>query len=372
MSAPTPLTIQAGFPYQTLSVVAVLPGAPTYESLRLLQRELNANASSVSTLRGDGLSGHLVLTCPTAVFTALAGDLEFDVPVHPGQAPVLTGLDAAASNAAQYVHANALRDFQVYNLTSNALKAQLLQACPSIYLRALEHAHFGLTRVTPLEILTHLMTTYGQITPADALANGAALHTPFWNPPEPIETLFQTLQDRLDYAAAANAPISDATATQAAYNNLEATGLFRTYCETWRATPTQTFAACATFFKKADLDRQRVTAGAHGYTSNHLANAAISRDENAVLRFELMEVREALAHANAVKTATNEQRLEAENQQLRAQLKQRPVGATPGNTKGYCYTHGTTKDPSHTSATCLHRAPGHQEKATFRNKMGGK
>jgi hypothetical protein len=38
---------------------------------------------------------------------------------------------------------------------------------------------------------------------------------------------------------------------------------------------------------------------------------------------------------------------------------------------GYCWTHGVTKNPKHTSATCEHRAEGHKEKATIFNRMGG-
>jgi hypothetical protein len=38
---------------------------------------------------------------------------------------------------------------------------------------------------------------------------------------------------------------------------------------------------------------------------------------------------------------------------------------------GYCWTHGVTKNPTHTSATCENKATGHKVKATAFNRMGG-
>ena len=37
----------------------------------------------------------------------------------------------------------------------------------------------------------------------------------------------------------------------------------------------------------------------------------------------------------------------------------------------YCWTHGLSMNPNHTSATCNCQAPGHQTAATLQNMMGG-
>ena len=37
----------------------------------------------------------------------------------------------------------------------------------------------------------------------------------------------------------------------------------------------------------------------------------------------------------------------------------------------YCWTHGRTYDPNHTSATCLYPTDGHQPTATLTNRMNG-
>ena len=37
----------------------------------------------------------------------------------------------------------------------------------------------------------------------------------------------------------------------------------------------------------------------------------------------------------------------------------------------YCWSHGWSFDPQHTSCNCKRKAPGHQDKATLENMMGG-
>jgi hypothetical protein len=47
------------------------------------------------------------------------------------------------------------------------------------------------------------------------------------------------------------------------------------------------------------------------------------------------------------------------------------ASATPAPARGYCWTHGSTANGTHTSATCRNKAPGHVDTATWRNKQGG-
>jgi hypothetical protein len=45
--------------------------------------------------------------------------------------------------------------------------------------------------------------------------------------------------------------------------------------------------------------------------------------------------------------------------------------ATPAAARGYCWTHGSTANAAHTSATCKNKSPGHQDTATWRNQLSG-
>ena len=70
--------------------------------------------------------------------------------------------------------------------------------------------------------------------------------------------------------------------------------------------------------------------------------------------------------------------LAAEIVALRAQLALAVVSPAPSNgrlrtpaTRGYCWTHGSSGNVAHTSASCANPAEGHQVAATNRNRMGG-
>ena len=68
------------FPF--LSVEPIV-GQPTYDSIRALQKKLNANAASVVSHLGNGRLGLLCLTVTLEVYCTLS-DQEFVPPRNPG------------------------------------------------------------------------------------------------------------------------------------------------------------------------------------------------------------------------------------------------------------------------------------------------
>jgi hypothetical protein len=52
----------------------------------------------------------------------------------------------------------------------------------------------GYTNCTSLQLLTHLLTYYAMIAPTELTQNYERLNTPY-DPNQPIETLFQQIQD---------------------------------------------------------------------------------------------------------------------------------------------------------------------------------
>ena len=96
----------ATFPYPTLTVFS--NEAPTIATLKVLHKQLNANAISVPSARGDGLLGHFILVVEAAVYTTRAGldaagnPIIFDVPENPGPSavhgPGLTAAQIAEEN----------------------------------------------------------------------------------------------------------------------------------------------------------------------------------------------------------------------------------------------------------------------------------
>ena len=69
---------------------------PTAFTIRILNREVKANASAIDSTLGGGLHGHLGMVMPDAAYTALAG-VAFALPVRP-VAPVYHGAASIVAN----------------------------------------------------------------------------------------------------------------------------------------------------------------------------------------------------------------------------------------------------------------------------------
>jgi hypothetical protein len=354
MASPSVSTaaVLSSFPFRTITPIATGgTSIPTHASLQLAQRQLNANAQSIFTMAGTGLHGHLVLTMAPIPFLAMTAGVAHPPPVHPG--PVL-----AATNVARAIHMELASTFTTYHTTDNALKQQLMEACPSVYIRALEDPLLGFSNVTTLAILTHLRTTYGSISPAALDANLLQMQTP-WHPPSPLEDLFFQLDEAAAFAIAGLAPIGDANVLRAGYNIIKNTGLFRDACHEWynRPVPTQTLADFKLHFTAANVERES-TASDAGY---HAAAAATAAKPS--LELQLAALEQLLwtldTKVSALPALGN-------NRNPLPSL----AGSPPPTVSSFCWTHGSGRNLSHTSATCKNKAPGHQDTATSSNTMG--
>lgn len=201
-----------------------------FNSLTILQRELNANASSITSNRGTGTHGHLVLACRPAVF-AIISPIAFNPPPNPGVPPAAAGVPAATRTLALAEHKTQLDEFNLFTFVDHALRQQLIKAIPAIHIKALEDPTLGYSNISTLTIMTHLWDNYGTISADELQHNAVALNSPTWNASSPIESLFARIQDHADFATAGGAPIPDTLLAQAAYSNIEATGLYPTYCD---------------------------------------------------------------------------------------------------------------------------------------------
>ena len=332
-----------------------LPGIPSHESLLVLQVELNSNASSIHSDSGNGLLGHLVLTENPAIFQAMPGFVAYPPPDNPGPNPIHPpGSTAPQIQEINRLHLVLLRIYRLYHAVDKALVQQLLAAVDPLYVDALCHPRHGFTGVTCLHLLTHLWDTYGTITPDALDANQTRLMAP-WHPPTAIEALYTQLERGARFAETAGEAIPELTLVRTGYNLVVATGLFHDACREWRMHPgPKTFPAFKAHFSRHDADRRMtLTTQSAGY---HAANAVTTP---AVLPTVFTAAQQsALTSAIAAALATRANPASTPN-------------TTHLATMGWCWTHGSSYNTSHTSLTCRKRADNHQETATVENKMGG-
>jgi len=192
------------------------------------------------------------------------------------------------------------------------------------------------------------------------------MQTP-WHPTTPIETLFQQIDDGIEYALAGESPIDDPTAVRIIYQIIFATGLFELPCRDWRARPKadNTLSNFKTFFTKANNDRFATTSSV-GY---HNANAAVTLNDTFIAQ---------LIAANKSLQKTVEHLANTTRKQSTTTTSSGTTSSTtrkPPTFKGYCHTHGTTcvhkEAKIHNSSNCRNPGPNHNTNATETNKMGG-
>ena len=246
----------ASFPTKKLPLIADSRSRPSYASLRLAQTELNGNAASVHSNSGGGLHGHLALTISDEDYLYEAS-VPYDKPPNPPVTPFLPATPTAPQiSDAHRQHIAAKQLFQTYHAVDKALRNQILEAVPDVYVRALRHTVTGYGNVTSLKLLTYLWNKYGQITQAELDANETRMNLP-WNPPTPIETLFKQLEDGLDFARAGQEDLALNQVLRMGYNNIHRTGFFSVACREWRQTDPafRTMDDFQDHFRAADTDR---------------------------------------------------------------------------------------------------------------------
>jgi hypothetical protein len=390
MTASTPDELIAGFPHSSLPKVT---GEPTFEDLKVIRRQLNTNDMSVASYEGGGRHGHLGIIMTNEEYFAIAVDV-FSVPVSPGSsAPVVAGMAAAVIAETTRLHREATKVYHTYTNVDQAIKKLLIEVFDDAYLKALSDEVVGYANCTSLHILTHILTYYAMIAPTELTQSYERLTTPY-DPNQPIETLFQQIQDARAFAVAGRQPYGAEMIINVAYTVVVNTGLFPDAVRTWQsiATAAKTWAQFNIDFATAHREflLTNKTAQQSGF---HSANMMIEQGRDYVMH-KIAEAIVQLATAMAsdrgtvaTLTTTNDKlanQLEAAHA-LIAQLKgkiatlkikikpvwqeQRPTRTT--NNDSYCWYNGYQVAKSHTTATLNVRKTGYQENATKIDTMGG-
>jgi hypothetical protein len=273
---------------------------------------------------------------PDADYQIRTNGTAFNIPTHPGAAPIHTGFATPVEiTSLNKAYDRLIMEFRLYNQVSDCLKAQLLLVIDPIYTKVLEDAEFGYADVSPMAMLTHLRTTYGRLKAEDRGAIRDALRAPR-NPDDPIEDIW-TRTNEIVRTLALTEPVPDSAIIRDQLHVFETTGVFPRACEAWRekATQDQTVAALKEHFARYNEERIRtLTAKQAGYHAS--ATTPVPGET-----------------ANAV---TPESQHIMTNNSIKMY---------------YCWTHGLGTNPNHCSASCKKKADGHKDNATADKMMDG-
>ncbi len=373
-------SIVDGFPFPTVQPII---GEPNYESIAALHLQLNANAASVQSHLGNGVLGLLYLTISPAVYATLSA-VPFVPPVNPGPTPIIPDRSTVPTTTtirARFVEETDI--FKQYSTTDKALKQLLVGAVDEMFIRSLQTKYLGYLNVSTRQILDHLYAQYARISASDLQDNDVTFKKPY-DPNLPIETLFDQIENCIDFAAAGLSPYSTEQVTNNAYQLIFATGMFFDDCKIWkrRDAAYKTWDQFKTDFAESHRefrDARGTTAGA----TNYQANNAVYQDETieaiANLATATSHDRQAVATLTSTNSALTKEltRVNAQlvtallaNTKLTAQLSEKTGNPSARHgARHYCWSCGY--QCTHYSSKCPTPKDGHQKGAKASNIMGG-
>jgi hypothetical protein len=339
----TPTTFPSPHP-----VLTAIDGKPTARTIKQLRKEIYANARSANSDRGGGIHCHLGITMTVATYTVHAGQ-PFQEPAHPGPQPAHPAAATTAQiGAANRAYDHNLSEFRTYAAVKENIRQQILTAIAPVYYKALEDNTFGYSDVTIVALLNHLSTTYGTITQADLITNRDRLTEP-WNPGEVFEKLWERIRSIRATATEGGEAISDGTTIEFTLVALQKAGVYSHAITTWydKDEDDQTWDLFQAHFTKQDKERLcRLTAQAAGYHGVNKAAAPITPTP--------VPTTNQIAAAAAAAAAPQVTQYNSNNISL-----------------FYCWTHGSSKNPEHTSGSCKSKPKGHSDDATIDDRKGG-
>jgi hypothetical protein len=106
-----------------------------------------------------------------------------------------------------------------------------------MYLEILNDNMVGYANISARGILDHLFETYSNITAVDLEINFEHMRQA-WDPQQPLETLFEHIQDCADYSEAGGRPHWSPATDQRWVRKKNATDHFMSACRRWSEKPT--------------------------------------------------------------------------------------------------------------------------------------
>jgi hypothetical protein len=335
---------------------------PDRELLQRIKDEQEENAAGIFSQSGTGRHGHTVIVLTEDEWEIKSGNTAHPKPPNPGRAPVIPSQLTNARQIEQLraSHSLSLHEFTLWNNVESALKKQLSKAIHRDFYEAIIGPG-GFSEITLQDMYIHLFANYGNLTDAEIERNTERMERQ-WEPNENMEGLFKQLKAGAELVKTRET-YTDFNLMRMAVKNIDNSGVHTPAIRDWNMKPEadKTFDKCRDYFLLAEKVRSDMaTTQTPGY-ANAATKARQSEERNAEVQV--------LFQAAIAEWYANQASANIGNPGAPPPA---PVPApTQPRIQPYCWTHGIITNIAHTSMNCNHKAPGHQDGATFNNKMGG-
>ena len=183
-------------------------GEPSFATLRILARELRANAGAVHSTLGGGAMGHIGLLLTNAQYNLLAPGTPYARPAFPDTLNMPIGTTRLVESQLTREYKENVRIFYEVLGVENALKQQLIKAIDSSYLEAVRDPVTYDLQGTICDTLTYLLTTYGKVTPDEVYLFYEKVSKQTYSQATPIDLIFQSIVDLAELGETSLLPYS--------------------------------------------------------------------------------------------------------------------------------------------------------------------
>jgi len=374
-------------------------------------------------------------TDPAAVADAIASIPIPSIPIvhSPGSLTMVPGWQLADYTLANNLHTIKKRNFTIFTRYNTALLQDIQEAVPAAIIAQICDEDGNIQHRSPSQVLDFLENKYKRMRPQDVAAILTQFNAPY-DDTLTIDEYFHR-QNRLIRAMnETDEPISSARAIRTCLGHMLTLVHLKRACINWDKETAPTWESFCQHFSSAvqqhedhqdaladaglanlaitetELNKRLADQAQHflaqmaeqqANSNNQIADALSAHLENTSVPSEIIP--SGTIAASALETQSMVAALEKQVQQLLASNSRNNsnnnhnTGANrrhgrnnnSNNKRGkrrapppprterrwanqnYCWTHGCDVDDEHTSATCWHKSPMHQDAATFANKMNG-
>jgi hypothetical protein len=139
----------------------------------------------------------------------------------------------------------------------------------------------GLADISAPKMLDHLFMTYGNITAID-LENNFEQMRRAWDPQQPVESIFNQIQDCADFSEAGGVIKGHTQQINVGYAKIFSTGHFLSVCRRWNEKPNieKTWSQFKAHFSAAHRQHKQMQGESTATSGYHAANADVGWTEN--------------------------------------------------------------------------------------------
>ena len=184
-------------------VLTMIFREPTYKTLHHLKNKLKANSSSVPTTLGGGNHGYLGMFLTQAEYHRILPNNPFTRPPNPGVLFPNPNGTAAQIASAENNHCLTKKLYLETLLLDRTFIQQIIEAIDTKYLAALRNPITGKITLLVSTIPEYLHKNYGHITPQKLYDKTTTAKTMIYDPAQPIDVVFNSIDDLVEYARAA-------------------------------------------------------------------------------------------------------------------------------------------------------------------------